>query len=115
MKIYIRRVPASLANEIYFVNEPSRDFKKGDIIQFLNVKENGEVIVTEKKHEYGMILDMKPTMILLESETRELIAAFVEHARQEGLKFNTESKAEGKLEATEKHLEDMRKLVFKEF
>ena len=112
MKIYIRQIPTTIMNEIYFVHQPKNDFKRGDIIVFFNINLNGEVIAKKQVHEYGLDLkDIKPTMILPEQETRELISAFVDYARKQGLKFDDENKVEGKLEATERHLFDLRQLL----
>lgn len=47
-----------------------------------------------------------------ESELRGVLAAFAETAQQMGVKAPDESHNAGKLEATELHLEDMRRLVF---
>ena len=46
-------------------------------------------------------------------ECREIISAFVKYAQDQGFKSSDESFSKGKLEATEKHLDDMRTLVFK--
>ena len=111
MKIYIRERLGTLENEIFLVERP-HDLKKGDILRFINFKENGEAIQTEKIHEYGMAMsEMKPSFILNEMQTRELIMAFSEIAKTRGFEYDSESKAKGKLEATERHLEDMRKLL----
>jgi len=111
MKIYIREIPNTLLNEIFFVNRPN-DLKKGDVIQFINFKENGEAVQIEKVHEYGMAMDdIKPTMILPENQTRELLSAFSELAKSNGFEHDSESKAKGKLEATERHLSDLRQLL----
>jgi len=45
---------------------------------------------------------------------QELLAEMVKHATHKGIKTDSESVLQGKFTATEKHLEDMRKLVFKE-
>ena len=42
----------------------------------------------------------------------EMLKGFAEMANDQGLKLNSDLKREGKLEATERHLEDMRRLVF---
>ena len=111
MKIYIRQVPMTLSNEIFFVERPN-DLKRGDIIRFINFNKNGEASQIEKVHEYGVNIEStKPTMILTEEQTREMIAAFSEIAKTRGFEYDSESKAKGKLEATERHLEDMRKLL----
>ena len=111
MKIYIREIPGSMNNEIFFVERPE-DLKKGDIMRFINFKENGEAMQVDQAHEYGMNIDgIKPTMILTENQTRELLTAFSILAKEKGFEYDNESKAKGKLEATEKHLEDMRQLL----
>lgn len=111
MKIYIREIPNTIKNEIFFVERPN-DLKKGDVIRFINFKETGEAIQTEKVHDYGVATDeIKPSLILDEMQTRELIMAFSEIAKNRGFEYDSESKAKGKLEATERHLEDLRKLL----
>ena len=55
----------------------------------------------------------KPTLRLDREETlTELIAAFAEKGKALGVRSPDESHNAGKLEATETHLEDMRRLVF---
>jgi hypothetical protein len=44
----------------------------------------------------------------------EMLKAFAEMASDRGIKLESDLKREGKLEATAKHLEDMRALVFKD-
>lgn len=43
----------------------------------------------------------------------EMLKAFAEMASDQGMKLDSDMKREGRLEATERHLEDMRNLVFK--
>ncbi len=108
MKIYIRRQFSTFNNEIYFVNEPS---SPGLPIEFINIKEDGTAIATRKVFDPGAAQQNPPTLILDEYQTRELIQAFVDIAKEEGIEPSSESKAKGKLEATERHLEDLRKLL----
>lgn len=42
----------------------------------------------------------------------EMLKGFAEMASEKGIKLESDLKREGKLEATERHLEDMRRLVF---
>ena len=111
-KIYIRPIPGSLMNEI-FITEKYGDPSNGGHISIFNFKENGEGVATEAKSNHGEIRseDMKPTMILPEQETRDLIRAFSELASERGFEPDSESKAKGKLEATERHLADLRTLL----
>lgn len=43
----------------------------------------------------------------------DMLKAFAEMANERGMKLESDLKREGRLEATERHLEDMRSLVFK--
>jgi len=111
MKIYIIRRPATLMNELYFVDEPRNNLSKGAIITFINIKENGEAILTRKVHEIEMTLDTPPTMVLPEDQTRELIQAFMQLGKEQGIRPLTESEAVGRLQAQTVHLQDLRKLL----
>lgn len=110
MKIYIRERPNSVLNEIFIIDRPN-DFQKGDVWRFLNFKESGDCVITDRIFDRGQEIEMKPTMILDERATRELLQSFLELASEKGIEHDGESRAKGKLEATEKHLEDMRKLL----
>jgi hypothetical protein len=82
-------------------------------------------LVTEKMGKRFLLLDSglveiseyeptpKPTFHLNDVESFELLKSFAETAAEKGIKLESDLKREGKLEATERHLEDMRKLVFK--
>ena len=86
----------------------------GDVVHFFNFKETGEAVETERVNNLDMNLDdIAPTMILPQNRLNEVLRAFSEAVREKGFGYETESTAKGKLEATEKHLEDMRRLVFK--
>lgn len=54
-----------------------------------------------------------PAMRMDTRDLRQIVAAFVKYSQEQGFKSSDESFAQGKLTATEKHLEDMRTLVFK--
>lgn len=56
----------------------------------------------------------EPTFFLGQSAAQEFLKEMAEKAAERGIKLESDLKREGKLEATEKHLEDMRKLVFKQ-
>lgn len=53
-----------------------------------------------------------PTITLHHHFADHLLKTIVEQLKQDGITTDTETKAEAKLEVTEKWLEDMRKLVF---
>lgn len=81
----------------------------GSEMEHVNVKD-GECVVS-KGDRGGLV---SPTFrIGYEEDLRGILAAFTEAAATFGVKPMDASHAEGKLEATEKHLSDMRALVFK--
>lgn len=61
----------------------------------------------------GSYDDIKPAFTIDERTLRDLIAAFAELAQSRGIENKSETFTKGKLEATERHLADMRQLVFK--
>jgi hypothetical protein len=54
----------------------------------------------------------EPTFILSGMDANELLKSLADSISDMGVKTESDFKIQGKLEATEKHLEDMRKLVF---
>ena len=106
MKINLVRRPESLATEIYLY-EKSPDNRT---ITSFSI-DGGEVTVTTNQYNIGQLLDVKPLMVLQESDARAFVQAVVEYAREEGFKAADESHTKGKLEATERHLIDMRTLL----
>lgn len=79
---------------------------------FLNFRETGECIVTQKVVGSGVEFDAKPTFTLPENILREFIQAFANEAKKNGVEVKSESFAQGKLDAMAEHLKDMRTLVF---
>lgn len=104
-KVNISRPPGTLGGHvsIYRINSGERT------IQVLSVEKGVLIGNTYKRGEPVEI----PTFIIDdEMELRGIIAAFQEAGKALGVEMPTESHSAGKLEATEKHLEDMRRLVF---
>lgn len=91
----------------------------GDIIQKHKNMPRAKMIASFNRSVLGQFMtnaqldDIAPTMILPQNRLNEVLRAFSEAVREKGFGYETESTAKGKLEATEKHLEDMRRLVFK--
>lgn len=106
LKIHINRVPGSLNNEIFIFDE-QKSVTTGFVF-----REDGECIATTQVYKPGEAWIIKPAMRIPEQMTRDLIQAFVEYAKERNYPVS-EDATKGKLEATEKHLEDMRTLVFK--
>lgn len=55
-----------------------------------------------------------PTFTLGSDKGHEFLKAIAEIAYKRGIKLKSDEQREGKLEATEKHLADMRRIVFEE-
>jgi hypothetical protein len=81
-----------------------RDGPNGSTV-ILYPKEEGNV---EKTVEYGAY-DIEPSIVL----SHDQLAALSVELSAQNIKTRETSFTEGKLEATERHLEDMRSLVFK--
>lgn len=71
------------------------------------------------KHNVTMVplkegdLYAEPSLSLSEGKGHEFLKSMAEAAASFGIKLDSDVKREGKLEAVQAHLEDMRKLVFK--
>lgn len=77
-------------------------------------------LLTLGKHNQQMV-ELKeyqetpePTFRLSGGTSTEILKALADALDQQGIKTDADSKIEGKLEAVNQHLEDMRKLVFGE-
>lgn len=104
MKIYVNRKAGTLLSEVVVIADGRTRYDS-----FFTV-EKGEVVATQFERN-GSVPDIKPFCILQEPDLRELIKAFVDYAREDGMKMPDESHTKGKLEATENHLKDMRTLL----
>lgn len=107
MRIHINREPNSLLNKVFILSNPAQ------YQAFFTFKDGKMIATTFTREDMGKADFIKPAFVIEEQELRELIEAFVVAGADRGIDNPTESKIAGKLEATEKHLEDMRKLVFK--
>lgn len=103
-----------------FIN--SRDFMTG--LRFYIVDQNefdqkryllrfGKYNITrEEIQDYAA--DVEPTFCLGEVAANEFLKGMAERASERGIKLESDLKREGKLEAVQIHLSDMRRIVFKE-
>jgi hypothetical protein len=83
--------------------------RENNQIEIINKIDNG--IMCSIVQSIGQ--DIAPTASIRTEDMREIVRAFVKYAQEQGFKSSDETFNKGKLEATEKHLEDMRTLVFK--
>ena len=84
-------------------------------LDFASVMPDGRLKFEMIKSEVGGYIDCSkvPTLFKCDEFTfREIVQAFLDFAKKEKIESKSESFCEGKLVATEKHLEDMRKIVF---
>ncbi len=72
-----------------------------------------EGTLTTKFVPAGGSLSEQCTLSASTENMRGIVEAFVRYAQSQGFKSSEESRDSGKLEATTRHLEDMRSLVFK--
>lgn len=111
MELFVRNGrPGTLETEIYLVNFPGKGL--GSVGSYYTIEPSGEVMgrpFTNDGSAEGMA---KPFMICDERFWRDALEAIVVFANKKGIKSGDESFNQGKLEATEHHLEDMRSLVF---
>jgi hypothetical protein len=77
----------------------------------IGVVEPMELVFTEK--ERGTSMEPSMTIPYLRGGWSEFLQRFQEAISKHGIKLEEESVTKGKLIATQKHLEDMRKTVFK--
>jgi len=97
-KVHIKEIPGRIDSEIYLW----RVEKAGDV--FLNDK--GEAITLSEGSSNP------PYFAQL---TADQLAALAEAFSQKGIKTNKDSVAQGKLAATERHLEDMRTIALNKY
>ena len=100
MKIYIYQHPCEAGISVTFVTERGnrRFYAKPINLEFTEVEEGAA---------------FEPTLKIPGEECRSFLASMAEALREKGIKPE-ESKLEGKVEALQNHLKDMRRLVFKE-
>lgn len=106
-EVRIRRPIDRLGGEVYICrhNNAARE------TQMLNVGKDGTLTAYPVKAGEAIVA---PTFSINdEHELRGIMQAFSEAADELGVKRPDDSHNAGKLEATEKHLEDMRKFAFK--
>jgi hypothetical protein len=108
MKIYIRPVINTLNDEVFIITSPGP--RSGDVGSYITFDLEGKAILTTIVRD-GSDHDVKPAFILPTNTVRELVTAFSDYAKSQGIESDSESKAKGKLEATERHLTDLRTLL----
>lgn len=102
IKVQLENVPGKLGRNLFIWRRTSEG-----VVEYM--KSDGSFSRHERKRgEY--LGDIPPTMYL----DHEVLQGIVDSLAKAGVKPTEASYVEGKLEATEKHLADMRSLVFEE-
>jgi hypothetical protein len=91
-----------------------------ELVIYRNIPNNGIEILQFNANnttstvyrDEGMYRTEDVTMRIHPEDFNQIVKAFVKYSRDKDFKDSNESYTEGKLLATEKHLEDMRTLVF---
>lgn len=109
-EVYANRIPGSFDVEVFLLQQPGPQY--GSVGNYLQFDDQGRVTMTQIVRT-GSHEDVKPAFKVREDVWRAILAAFADHAHQQGMENKTETFAKGKLDAIERHLEDMRTLVFK--
>ena len=76
--------------------------------EYISIAENGLLDKTSVPHNQMPSSDLKPFLSIPIALSNALFKAMAEHLESKGIKTKDANLIEGKLLATEKHLEDMR-------
>jgi UDP-N-acetylglucosamine pyrophosphorylase len=106
-KVHTRQVPGTFTLEVSLWREAENDTKN---IEVMNFGSDGNVTIATHDPRGTNII---PTILLEDRDFNDVVHAFVNYAKSQNMRSTDESHMAGKLVATEKHLEDMRSLVFK--
>lgn len=105
-KVAVNTIDATILSKVFVYRYPNREE-----IEVLIFKD-GEMIVERKKLNYGAVeSDIKPTFMGRHNEIIGIVKAFIGYGNEQGFKNGDETFAKGKLEATERHMTDLRKLL----
>lgn len=84
-------------------------------IAFFKVQSDGSFIATREEKIPGVAKNLPPATFQIDHQyAGELFKALADEINKFGIGTETEAGLRGKIEAKEQHLQDMRKLVFKE-
>lgn len=104
IKIYLSNSPSFAALEVYIVDIEEHS-KKKRIVSF----DGAGGLIAKPFDDFEL---PPPTMRLSGEYANDFLKGFAEAASERGIKLESDLKREGKLEAVQEHLADMRKLVF---
>lgn len=87
--------------------------RNGDKEEFIHPDKTGDLCITQKNIETPIDddVEVKPFIILPMDMGESFIKLMVNVAKDENLQIGDENLLKGKLEATQKHLDDMREIT----
>jgi len=91
--------------------------KLGSDIVYFNIDKDGKIVETRQTPNDLPVQDdkkFKPFMVMPREFGQAFLLEFTRVLTNMGIRTDNEHEMEGKLKATEKHLEDMQKIVFKQ-
>jgi len=104
MKIFVKDNPVSDIVEMYVLDDSGQHRR--------NISHDGENFTSEVLEE-GVFKEVKPFLRCPSRMFNEIVSEIVEYANKNHIQSQDKDFTRGKLEATEKHLEDMRKYLDK--
>lgn len=109
IKFYIQQNYCSDTVEIYAYEEGKGRNYGIELEQF----KDGNLTVHRIEHKENATMDLKPVLRITRDFAKDLLPALQIALDNAGIEKPSESKIAGRLEATERHLIDLQKLVFK--
>lgn len=109
IKFYVQQNYARDVVEIYACSEENNNNYGIELEQF----KDGDLKVTRRELKSHEDPDLKPVLRITREFAKELLPALQAALDNAGIEKPSESKIQGKLEATERHLADLQKLIFK--
>lgn len=103
-RVFLEKNPCTAMLNLYFIRD---DFES----RYINFAKP-VILSSERKDKYAAGGKTDPTLVIDQTLAHQLFLELRQYFEKEGVKLENEHKVYGKLEATEKHLEDMRRLVF---
>jgi hypothetical protein len=108
MKIYIDKPFLGGLVKIFVLEEKGRE-------RYAITLDRTTKLLTQKKIEDGSAEEAETFIELPVGFFNDFVKAITDYASNNNIKTESETLLQGKLGATERHLEDMRKIVFKDY
>lgn len=110
IKFYIQQNYCSDTVEIYAYEEGKGRNYGIELEQF----KDGNLEVHRIEHKENTAINLKPVLRITREFAKDILPALQAALDNAGIEKPSESRVAGRLEATERHLADLQKLIFKE-